>query len=149
MVDGVQSGGYGVLGLYAAQTPPTPEPPASRTAVAAETTAQASTLSAAATPEPAHQIGSEPVAAASSTDGSGQTLGRDYAGQGQAQARQAAVAVSLFAASQSGSASATSASSATADSGATAGRASRAYTRTAAGTSATSPRTGSMLSTAV
>jgi len=146
MVDAVQSGGYGVLGLYAAQAPTVPEPATQPTAAAGGTAANPLALAAVPTAEAAQQVGSEPVPAASAGADSGQTLSRDYSGESQAQMRQATVAASLYGSVQAGgtTTSSTSSSSATPS-----GRAARAYAKTGGLTASGPTRTGSMLSSSV
>ncbi|MHC1712657.1 MAG: hypothetical protein AB9872_10970 [Solidesulfovibrio sp.] len=91
MVDAVESGGYGVLGLYAAQVPTVPD----STPLPATTAGPDAQVSAVAPVEAAQAVGSGPVAAADPEAGSGNSGGRDYSGEGQALARQTAVAASL------------------------------------------------------
>ena len=147
MVDAVQSGGYGVLGLYAAQAPTVPEPATQPTAAAGGTAANPLALAAVSTAEAAQQVGSEPVPAASAGAGSGQTLGRDYFGGSQAQTRQAAVAASLYGSVQAGTGTTTSSTSSSAAT--PSGRAARAYAKTGSLTASGPTRTGSMLSSSV
>lgn len=144
MVDAVQSGGYGVLGLYGAQAPVVAESPAPRPAVTA-TSQPAGQGVALAAPviEAAQATGSGPVPPADGGSAGGETAGRDYAGEGQSQARQTAVAASLAGAAASagqGEAGATGSRS----SGS--GQAARSYARTGA---ASLPRAGAMFSARV
>jgi len=145
MVDAVQSGGYGVLGLYGAQAPVVAESPAPQPAVTA-TSQPAGQGVALAAPviEAAQAVGSGPVPPADGGSAGGETAGRDYAGEGQAQTRQTAVAASLAGtaarAGQQGEAGATGSRS----SGS--GQAARSYARTGA---ASLPRAGAMFSARV
>jgi hypothetical protein len=133
MVDAVTSGGYGMLGLYAAQAPavPAPPPPA-----AAASPADGPAL-AVAPVEPAQALGSGPVAEAAPGAGTGggadgeAAFGQAFSSQGQALARQAAVAVSLAGGPPAGGGSATAARPGDTDTAvASPGQASRAYVRT-------------------
>jgi hypothetical protein len=91
MVDAVESGGYGVLGLYVLQAPTVPAP----SPQPATTAAPDVSVSAVAPVEAAQAVGSGPIAAADPEAGSENSGGRDYSGEGQAMARQTAVAASL------------------------------------------------------
>ncbi len=102
MLDAVDSGGYGVLGLYAAQSPVAVDPPRPADLVRStprETGApglpQAPAAQSLAAPQ---TVGSAPVAPSGSGESGQETAGQNYAGQGEAQARQTSVAVSLYAA---------------------------------------------------
>ncbi|EHJ48156.1 hypothetical protein DFW101_2150 [Solidesulfovibrio carbinoliphilus subsp. oakridgensis] len=139
MVDAVTSGGYGMLGLYAAQAPVVPAPPPP-----AATAAPADGAALAVVPvEPAKALGSGPVPGGDPGAGAGAQGGADggsdgkaasgqaFSSQGQALARQAAVAVSLAGGPPAGGGSATAARPAGQDTAeASPGRASRAYART-------------------
>lgn len=141
MIDAVDSGGYGVLGLYTAQAPAVPEPPVRpENTVANATSGQ--TGQAAPVVEPAQAVGSAALDATAPSDGEGTDSGRDYASAPQAQARQTAVAASLSAAVSSGTEAQTRAQD-SAPSGAARGRAARSYTRTGQ-TSISASRPGSM-----
>jgi hypothetical protein len=145
MVDAVESGGYGVLGLYVAQAPIVPEP----SPQPATTAAPDLPVTAAAQVEAAQAVGSGPVAAADPQAGGSGTDGRDYSGEGQAMARQTAVAASLYGDSasesgQTGQGAETGDASATdATSTASSGRAFRAYAQ--AGDMTRSVETGAMV----
>jgi len=147
MVDAVQSGGYGVLGLYGAQAPVVAESPAPQPAVTAtsQPTGQGVAL-AAPVIEAAQAVGSGPVPPADGGSAGGETAGRDYAGEGQAQARQTAVAASLAGAAAvagQGEAGATTATGSRSNGN---GQAARSYARTGA---ASLPRAGAMFSARV
>ena len=136
MIDAVDSGGFGVLGLYAARAPVVPEPPDSPpvTSSAAEPTGTTQDASSALAQ------GSGPLPAAEpGADGSA-TPGRDFGDSAQGQARQTTVLTALAAASgaaRNGAAGGSATSSATpSSSAAPASRALRAYSR--AGTSVAS-----------
>ena len=95
MIDAVDSGGFGVLGLYAARAPVAPEPPDSPpvTSSAAEPTGTTQDASSALAQ------GSGPLPAADpGADGSA-TPGRDFGDSAQGQARQTAVLTALVATS--------------------------------------------------
>ena len=136
MIDAVDSGGFGVLGLYAARAPVVPEPPASPPAVGSPV--DSAGAAQAATSIQGH--GSGPLAAADpGADGSA-SQGRDFGDSAQGQARQTTVLTALVAASgaaRNGAAGGSATSSATSSaSAAPASRALRAYSR--AGTSVAS-----------
>lgn len=139
MVDAVQSGGYGVLGLYAAQAPVVPETPPQ--SVPATTNAQP--VASVPPVQPAAAVGSGPIPAGEPTADDASTSGRDFSGQRQALAQQATVAVSL-AAGETRSSDTTNGASDSAPGNTATGRAFRAYTRGGDGTA--SVRTGRMLS---
>jgi len=145
MVDAVQSGGYGVLGLYGAQAPVVAESPAPRPAVTA-TSQPAGQGVALAAPviEAAQATGSGPVPPADGGSAGGETAGRDYAGEGQSQARQTAVAASL--AGAAASAGQHGEAGATGSRGSGSRQAARSYARTGA---ASLPRAGGMFSARV
>ena len=129
MIDAVDSGGFGVLGLYAARAPVVPEPPASPpvTSSAAEPTGTTQDASSALAQ------GSGPLPAAEpGADGSA-TPGRDFGDSAQGQARQTAVLTALVATSGAARGGATVASPAASASATPATRVLRAYGR--AGTS--------------
>ena len=146
MLDAVDSGGYGVLGLYAAQFPVAADPP--RPADLVRSTPQET--GAPGLPQPpaaqalaaGQTVGSAPVAPSGPGENGQETAGRNYAGQGEAQARQTSVAVSLSAAT---AASKTAfASSEGSGKSAVPDRVLRAYGRS--GQSLAASRPGSMLS---
>ena len=129
MIDAVDSGGFGVLGLYAARAPVVPEPPASPpvTSYAAEPTGTTQDASSALAQ------GSGPLPAAEpGADGSA-TPGRDFGDSAQGQARQTAVLTALVATSGAARSGAAAASPAASPQATPATRALRAYGR--AGTS--------------
>ena len=134
MIDAVDSGGYGMLGLYAAQAPavPDPTPPPQATSLDAEPV-RASQASL-----PIQGQGSGPLPGAQSGADGSATSGRDFGDSGFAQSRQTAVLTSLAGAASSpsttgtGTAEGTSAGNAAANS-----RTLRAYDRAGASTSAT------------
>jgi|GEM_PF-6076684 len=148
MLDAVDSGGYGVLGLYAVQAPVVSDPPqpaaATRADVQGASESGAAPASAAQTLSPAQAAGSPPVAPAASGDGGRETPGRDYAGQGEARSRQTAVAVSLYAAAGQSAGTASGQTAATTTFPSISGRALRAYGRS--GASAGQGRPGASLS---
>ncbi|MFU2210969.1 hypothetical protein [Solidesulfovibrio sp. C21] len=126
MIDAVDSGGYGVLGLYAAQAPVVPDPPVR---AASATGAAAGQVVAAVPPvQEAAAVGSGPVSAGEASQDGAATGGRDFAGQGQALARQVAVAVSLTVSTETSPTNAASASD-QGTSGTAQTRALRAYAR--------------------
>jgi hypothetical protein len=144
MIDAVESGGYGVLGLYAAQVPTVPDP----TPQPATTAGPDVQVSAVAQVEAAQAVGSGPVAAADPETGSGNSGGRDYSGEGEALARQTVVAASLAgdSASETAKGQDTETDEAPATdvtSTATSGRAFRAYAQ--AGNAVRSIETGAMV----
>ena len=144
MVDAVASGGYGMLGLDAAQAPAVPEPPPAPPV----TSPGAEPIRAAQATPVVQGQGSGPLPGADpGADGSA-TSGRDFGDSGQAQSRQAAVLASLSGAASGGSVGAGGATGAGVASGNTptgaASRALRAYDRAGAATSSSAP-TGIML----
>ena len=139
MVDAVQSGGYGVLGLYAVQAPVVPETP-SQPAPATTTTQPVASVPPV---QPAAAVGSGPIPAGEPTAGDASTSGRDFSGQRQALAQQATVAVSL-ADGETRAAAGTFGASDSAPVSAATDRALRAYARGGHATSAARP--GRMLS---
>lgn len=144
MVDAVESGGYGVLGLYAVQAPVVPASPPQPPA----TTATDAAAPAIVAIEPAKALGSGPVAASDPGADGAATSGREFSEQGQSLARQAAVAVSLAGAAASGAAEARPTGQAGAGLPTTSsGRAFRAYART--GDTKNESRAGAMLSAKV
>ncbi|EFL50365.1 conserved hypothetical protein [Solidesulfovibrio fructosivorans JJ]] len=140
MIDAVDSGGYGVLGLYAAQAPVVPDPPV-RAASAATGMNTPQAVAAVPPVQEAAAVGSEPVPAGESSRDGASTPGRDFAGQGQALARQAAVAVSVTA-SETGSTATTTSASGQTTSDAARNRGLRAYARNG---EATASRSAPML----
>lgn len=143
MIDAVDSGGYGVLGLYAAQAPVVADPPpASRSTGSPD----APIAAVAAVPEAA-AVGSEPVAAADAGQEGAQTGGRRYADEGQAGARQAAVAASLATATAASGTTGGSVAASEQTPAASTGRTLRAYSRSGQGTGSASR--GAMLTATV
>jgi len=133
MIDAVDSGGFGVLGLYAARAPVVPEPPASPPV-------SGSTVDSAGAAQAATSVqgqGSGPLAAADPGANGSASQGRDFGDSAQGQARQTTVLTALVGASgaaQSGAAGGAATSFSTPSSSpAPASRALRAYSR--AGTS--------------
>lgn len=129
MIDAVDSGGFGVLGLYAARAPVVPEPPDSPPVTSSAAEPAGTTQDAAS----ALGQGSGPLPAAEpGADGSA-TPGRDFGDSAQGQARQTAVLTALVATSGAARNGAAAASLAASPQTAPATRALRAYGR--AGTS--------------
>ena len=142
MIDAVDSGGYGVLGLYAAQAPVVPEAPSAPPVTSSET----GSARPAQAVQPAQAQGSGPLPAADpGADGSA-TAGRDFGDSGQGLARQAAVLTTL--AGASGPAAGSAATGSPASTPTSSGRALRAYDRAGTATTAGgSARTGVMVAT--
>ena len=128
MIDAVDSGGYGMLGLYAAQAPAVPDP----TPPPRVTSPDAEPVRASQAAPPIQGQGSGPLPGAQSGADGSATSGRDFGDSGFAQSRQTAVLTSLAGASSNASTPGT----ATAGGGASA-RTLRAYDRAGASTSAT------------
>ena len=125
MIDAVDSGGFGVLGLYAAQAPVVREPPASPPATGSVVEATGAAQAAASV----QGQGSGPLAAADpGADGSG-AQGRDFGDSAQGQARQTAVLTALAATSGMARSGAARSSAASSPAAAPATRALRAYGR--------------------
>ncbi|UJX41941.1 hypothetical protein K9F62_04435 [Desulfovibrio sp. JY] len=131
MIDAVDSGGYGVLGLYAAQAPVVPDPPVRATSATGSATGADAGQAVAAVPpvQEAAAVGSGPVSAGDASQDGASTGGRDFAGQGQTLARQAAVAVSLTASADIASPTNATSASDRGTSGTVQTRALRAYAR--------------------
>jgi hypothetical protein len=146
MIDAVDSGGYGVLGLYAAKAPVVPDPPSAPATTASPDTATTTGAAAISVPA-AHAVGNGPVAAADPGTGDGNPSGREFFGEGQTLARQAAVTVSLLGSSSEGSrtgqSGATGSAGTTGTSPSSMGRALRAYSRS--GETAGATGTGAMV----
>lgn len=144
MIDAVDSGGYGVLGLYAAQAPVVPEAPSPPpvTSPASEPARVSQAV------QPILNQGSVPVTPSEpGADGSAMG-GRDFGDSGQGLARQAVVLTSLVAASGPTAGSSTTGLQTT--STPSTGRALRAYDRAGATTAAgSSGRTGVMVAARV
>lgn len=129
MIDAVDSGGFGVLGLYAAQAPTVPEPPASPPA----TRPDVEPVRAAQAAPPVQGQGSGPLPSTDpGADGSA-TPGRDFGDSAQGQARQTAVLAALAASPVAAQAAGAGPSVASSRVATPAARALRAYDR--AGTS--------------
>lgn len=133
MIDAVDSGGYGMLGLYAAQSPvvpdPSPPPPATRPDAEPVRAAQA-------VPQIQDQ-GSGPLPGAEAGADGSATSGRDFSQSGDAGSRQAAVLAAMAGASAPGAATAGSASAK--PSAGVSARALQAYDRAGAQTQASTP----------
>lgn len=142
MIDAVDSGGYGVLGLYAAQAPAVAEPPP---APKAAPSPDAPVVAVPAAQEAA-AVGSPPVAASEAGSHGAPSEGRSYADEGQAGARQTAVTASLAAATAAPTTLAGDVAEASPGrtSAASTGRALRAYARSG-DSAAAERRAGAML----
>ena len=134
MIDAVDSGGYGTLGLYAAQAPTVPDPtPPPRT-----TSLDAEPVRASQAAPPIQGQGSGPLPGAQSGADGSATSGRDFGDSGFAQSRQTAVLASLAGAASTASATGTGTSDGVSTGNAAASaRTLRAYDRAGASTSAT------------
>jgi len=125
MIDAVDSGGFGVLGLYAARVPAVPEPPASPPVT--ESAADAGRAAPAATGIQGQ--GNAPLAPAEpGADGSA-GRGRDFGDSSHGQARQTAVLTALAAMPDASRLAGTGASLASSASAPPTARALRAYDR--------------------
>ncbi len=144
MLDAVETGNYGVMGLYAAQPVAVPDPPPAPRGIEATETPAVAVPSAQAA-----EVGNAPVTAAEPDQAGAETGGRRYADEGQAGARQAAVAASLSAnaASPAGAGGETGSAFAGGSPAASTGRALRAYARSGGLSGAAS--SGAMLSSRV
>ncbi|WP_043599810.1 hypothetical protein [Solidesulfovibrio magneticus] len=134
MIDAVDSGGYGTLGLYAAQAPAVPDP----TPPPRVTSPDAEPVRASQAAPPIQGQGSGPLPGAQSGADGSATSGREFGDSGFAQSRQTAVLTSL-----AGAVSTAAATGAAPPDGTAAGNAAasartlRAYDRAGASTSAT------------
>ena len=134
MIDAVDSGGYGMLGLYAAQAPAVPDP----TPPPRVTSPDAEPVRASQAAPPIQGQGSGPLPGAQSGADGSATSGREFGDSGFAQSRQTAVLASL-----AGAASPASMTGAATTDGTSAGniaassRTLRAYDRAGASTSPT------------
>ena len=134
MIDAVDSGGYGMLGLYAAQAPAVPDP----TPPPRVTSPDAEPVRASQAAPPIQGQGSGPLPGAQSGADGSATSGRDFGDSGFAQSRQTAVLTSLAGAAATASATGTgTAGGAFAGNAAASARTLRAYDRAGASTSAT------------
>ncbi len=134
MINAVDSGGYGTLGLYAAQAPTVPDPtPPPRTVSLDAEPVRASQASL-----PIQGQGSGPLPGTQSGADGSATSGRDFGDSGFAQSRQTAVLASLAgAASPASTTGAATADGTSAGNIAASSRTLRAYDRAGASTSAT------------
>ena len=130
MIDAVDSGGYGILGLYAAQAPAVPDP----TPPPRVTSPDAEPVRASQAAPPIQGQGSGPLPGAQSGADGSATSGRDFGDSGFAQSRQTAVLASL---ANTASTSLTTGTGTTDGTSAVSGRTLRAYDRAGASTSAT------------
>ena len=136
MIDAVDSGGYGMLGLYAAQAPAVPDPTPPPRAVNLD----AEPVRASQAAPPIQGQGSGPLPGAQSGADGSATSGRDFGDSGFAQSRQTAVLASLAGAASTASTTGTgTAGGASAGTIAANARTLRAYDRAGASTSATVP----------
>ncbi|MHC1791325.1 hypothetical protein [Solidesulfovibrio sp.] len=130
MIDAVDSGGYGVLGLYAAQAPVVPDPPPSPPATGPGADAAPGVAAGAAVQ------GSGPLPPAQAGADGSPTPGRDFGDSGQGLARQSTVLTALAASAPAARAAATGSQAPTATAS---GRAIRAYDRAGTATAGTAP----------